>query len=139
MFYPEDTLKGYWDLLISLILIIRCSVTPFAIAFYDQNDTEWNLFDLITDVFFLADILIIFNTAFYDVDYKIVDQYGPIAYNYIKGWFLLDLIAIIPFNYLVNASSNINEMARIFRIGRLYKLIKLLRLVRVIKIINQRN
>lgn len=73
MFYPEDTLKGYWDLVISLILIITCSITPFAIAFYEQNDTSWNVFDFVTDIFFFVDIIIIFNTAFYDMDYKIVD------------------------------------------------------------------
>lgn len=134
--YPEDDLKGYWDLFISLVLIMTCSITPFMIAFYDETDASFTVFDMLTDIFFMIDIIVIFFSAYYDSDFNLIDNYAEIACNYFRGWFLLDLIAIIPFNYLVNSQNNINEFARIFRIGRLYKLVKLLRLVRVLKIIN---
>lgn len=134
--YPEDALKGYWDLIISLALVLTCSITPFAIAFVDDENETLQIFDLTVDVLFVIDILVIFNSAFYDEDYKLTDQYQQIATNYLRGWFLLDFLAIFPFNILFpTQSNNFNEMARIFRIGRLYKLVKLLRLVRVLKII----
>jgi len=33
MLYPEDALKGYWDLTMSVALILTCSLTPYSIAF----------------------------------------------------------------------------------------------------------
>lgn len=141
MCYPEDAIKGYWDLLISIALIATCSLTPYAIAFSgDTADENINIFDFCVDTLFGIDIVIIFNSAFYDDDFKLTDQYKQIACYYVKGWFFLDLLAIFPFNFFVtNISNNINEMARIFRLGRLYKLVKLLRLVRILKILKQSN
>ena len=52
---------------------------------------------------------------------------------YLKGWFGIDLIAIIPFDRFL-ATSDVNSMARIARIGRLYKLAKLFKLIRVFKL-----
>lgn len=139
MCYPEDIIKGYWDLFISLALVLTCSVTPYALAFNDSAGQALNTFDLITDSAFGIDVIIIFNTAFYDSEFNLIDNYPEIACTYIRGWLLLDLIAIIPFNYLIQESSHLNHLARIFRIGKMYKLVKLLRLVRVIKIIKQSN
>lgn len=139
MLYPEDTIKGYWDLIISLVLILTCSITPYAIAFIEEQDQSLFILDLIIDVLFAIDIIVIFNSAFYDADFQMIDDYGVIAVNYLKGWFFLDFLAVFPFNIMISSSNNINEMARIFRIGRLYKLLKLLRLVRVLKIIKQSN
>ena len=31
--YPEDTQKTYWDIFITLILLISCIITPWRIAF----------------------------------------------------------------------------------------------------------
>ena len=35
--YPENTKKGYWDLFITLILLISCFSTPYIIAFSDAE------------------------------------------------------------------------------------------------------
>ena len=55
-----------------------------------------------------------------------------------KGWFTIDLLAIIPFDQIMEAS-NANEMVRITRIGRIYRLVKLTRLVRVMKIMKDKS
>lgn len=54
-----------------------------------------------------------FMTAYYDEDFQIVDNIKEIVRNYLFGWFLLDLLAIIPFDFLTrressNGSTNIN-------------------------------
>lgn len=117
-------------------MILSCSSTPYIIAFHANENISWTIYDYVCDFIFLIDIFIIFNTAFYDKEFRLNDKRKDIAINYIKGWFLIDFTAILPFQLLIQDSSNINEVARVFRIGRLYKLIKLFRLVRVIKIIN---
>ena len=39
-----------------------------------------------------------FLTAFYNDDFHIIDDTKIIARNYIFGWFLLDVMAITPFD-----------------------------------------
>lgn len=61
-----------------------------------------------------------------------------ICKNYLKGWFLIDLIAIFPMDYIIEQQENdLNQFVRITRIGKLYKLIKITRLVRLVKVIKQ--
>ena len=57
----------------ALVLIITCAVTPIRIAFYTTDGSFWILINYIIDILFALDIIIIFNTAFYDDDFQIVD------------------------------------------------------------------
>ena len=50
---------------------------------------------------FVIDIIVIFNSAFYNDDFKLIDDTGQIAKLYIKGWLFIDVIAVIPFNYIM--------------------------------------
>jgi len=117
-------------------------VTPVRIAFYEADDLFWTVFNSTIDLLFAVDIIVIFFTATYDDDFVLVDNLGRIASMYLGGWFLLDLLAIFPFDQVNGGdnakdsnSSHINGMARITRLGRMYKLIKLTRLIRVLKVI----
>lgn len=95
-------------------------------------DTE-SMLATIIDLIFAIDMLVTFNTAVYNNHNDIVEDRKTIAKWYLKGWFIIDLIAIIPFDRIL-ASSDFNSMARIARIGRLYKLAKLFKLFRVFKL-----
>ena len=57
---------------------------------------------------------------------------------YLKGWFTIDLFAIIPFD-LFFGGNGLNQMVRITRISKMYKLVKLTRLVRILKIFKESN
>jgi hypothetical protein len=53
------------------------------------------------------------------------------------GWFLIDVVAIIPFDLMISA--DYNGLVRVARIGKLYKLIKITRLLRILKVIKQQK
>lgn len=53
-----------------------------------------------------------------------------IAFNYLKGWFIFDIIAILPVSYFFNDDGGVNDLARVARLPRLYKLVKVLRIVK---------
>ena len=53
-----------------------------------------------------------------------------IALNYIKGFFWLDLLSSIPFNYFSSGSSA-NKLLRILKIPRLIRMFKLAKVLRV--------
>lgn len=54
------------------------------------------------DILFAIEIVIFFNTSYYDSEnQKYITSRKEIASNYLKGWFLLDLIAVFPFDKVV--------------------------------------
>lgn len=60
--------------------------------------------------------------------------------NYLKGWFTIDVLAIVPFDVILSSmQSNVNGIVRIARVGRLYKLVKLTRLLRIMKIMKEKS
>ena len=102
MLYPEDEIKGQWDVFITLVLLFTCITTPARIAFDNDDDIEvgWETTRWIVDFFFLVDIIINFNSAYQDDDFKTIEDRKRIAAEYIFGWFFLDVFAIVPFSEL---------------------------------------
>ena len=100
LLYPEDKYKEHWDIIMTFCLIFTCCSTPLFISFHEEKDTmdSWQYINLIVDIFFGIDIIVIFFSAFYDDDFQIVEELKDIARNYMFGWFLLDLMAITPFD-----------------------------------------
>ena len=150
MCYPEDSNKANWDLFVTLILVFTCIMTPVNMAFDDDLGVEWDWILSIIDGLFFIDCIITFNSAIDDEDFRIIEDYGTIACAYLRSWFLIDILAIIPFDVIIMAtvsgggegggnSANLNKMIRVVRIGRMYKLIKLTKLLRIVKVVKEKS
>ncbi|CAL8268642.1 unnamed protein product, partial [Lota lota] len=131
--------KAVWDWLILLLVIYTAILTPYAAAFL-LNDREeqkrrecgyscspLNVVDLMVDIMFIIDILINFRTTYVNHNEEVVSHPARIAIHYFKGWFLIDMVAAIPFDLLIFGSGS-DETTTL--IG-LLKTARLLRLVRV--------
>ncbi|XP_037395447.1 potassium voltage-gated channel subfamily H member 7 isoform X2 [Pygocentrus nattereri] len=131
--------KAVWDWLILLLVIYTAIFTPYSAAFL-LNDREeqkrrecgyscspLNVVDLMVDIMFIIDILINFRTTYVNCNEEVVSHPGKIAVHYFKGWFLIDMVAAIPFDLLIFGSGS-DETTTL--IG-LLKTARLLRLVRV--------
>ncbi|XP_044860245.1 potassium voltage-gated channel subfamily H member 2 [Mauremys mutica] len=132
--------KAVWDWLILLLVIYTAVFTPYSAAFLLGEEPEdirrncsycspINVVDLLVDIMFLIDILINFRTTYVNSNEEVVSQPGRIAIHYFKGWFLIDMVAAIPFDLLVFGSGSGSEETTTL-IG-LLKTARLLRLVRV--------
>ncbi len=73
-------------------------MVPYRLCF--DNDAEGGFFILETsiDVIFLIDIVVTFNTGFYKKGYLVMKR-REIVINYLKTWFLIDLIASFPYTW----------------------------------------
>ena len=102
LLYPEDNVKKNWDMFVNYLLIYTCISMPLFISFYKPDKEKgidtWVLINIIVDIFFGMDIIVVFLSAFYDEDFYIIDDLKDIARNYIFGWFILDICAITPFD-----------------------------------------
>ena len=55
---------------------------------------------LMIDGFFITDMFINFVSAYEDDDKNIEFRMHKIAINYLKGWFLIDIVSNIPFQLM---------------------------------------
>uniref|UniRef100_A0A665VKX8 Voltage-gated inwardly rectifying potassium channel KCNH2 n=1 Tax=Echeneis naucrates TaxID=173247 RepID=A0A665VKX8_ECHNA len=130
--------KAVWDWLILLLVIYTAILTPYSAAFLLNDQVEvamqscgyscspLNVVDLIVDIMFIIDILINFRTTYVNSNDEVVSHPVRIAVHYFKGWFLIDMVAAIPFDLLIYRNGE--ETTTL--IG-LLKTARLLRLVRV--------
>ena len=85
------------------------------------------------DFFFFIDIIYNFNTWYEDEDLNEVLDRKLITKRYIKGWFMIDVVSILPFDILLDMGP-LNKIARVARIGKVFRIVKLTKLLRLLKI-----
>ena len=93
----------FWDVFISIILMVSCFTTPFDLAFpqVSEEGPVYAGFSTSMDILFLIDIIINFFSAFEDEYYATQDDFKVIAKTYLKGWFMVDLLAIVPMDWFL--------------------------------------
>ena len=98
------------------------------------------------DFMFLIDIILNFNTAYLDECHDMKDGRLDITVKYLKGWFIIDFLAIIPFEELIKLVSDTsggngsyNKLVRMSRLSKLYKLVKITRLIRLLKVLKSNS
>ena len=94
--------------------------------------------DFFIDSIFFIDIVLTFNTCYYNDEIQLIDNRKVIAITYLKGWFTVDIVSCIPFNFF-GITSDYAIMTSIARAGRLFRILKLTRLVRLFQIFKDRN
>jgi hypothetical protein len=98
--YPENKFRLKWELLITLLLIITLIITPYKVGFGISSEFL-DMFDIFVDCAFFLDMILNFKFAHYDDNMDIVDNPWKIAKEYLGSWFIVDLIAVLPFSLLM--------------------------------------
>ena len=79
----------------SMLLIWTCIITPLEISFRFEH--YWfKINKYVVDCLFLVDVVVTFFTGYIDEEFALVDDHSIIAYDYLRGWFFIDIIAIVP-------------------------------------------
>ncbi|VDP13055.1 unnamed protein product [Soboliphyme baturini] len=115
--------KAVWDWIILLLVIYTAIFTPYVAAFllreeslskrqYKYSD-PLEVVDLIVDIMFIIDIIINFRTTYVNNNDEVVSHPGKIAIHYFKGWFIIDVVAAIPFDLLL-FNANTDEVRQLF-------------------------
>ena len=134
-------MKIWWDVLVSIVLLASCFTTPLNLAFPSaESNEQYAIILWVMDGMFLVDIVANFLSAYEDEEFQMIDDRKLIAMSYLKGWFSVDVMAILPLDIILSmgggdVKGNMNSLLRVARIGKLYKLVKITRLVRLIKVI----
>ncbi|CAD8181113.1 unnamed protein product [Paramecium pentaurelia] len=142
---PEEPKKIIWDLIGMAFIFIQMILIPLILTFGLNLDEGFSIFSNIMDYYFLVDIVLQFQTGYYNKG-NYIYQRRKIALNYLKLWFWLDLISSFPYDGIISLTleeSNQKDVQRntqiikIMRILRFVKVIRLMRALKLKKIINQ--
>lgn len=105
---PDSTIKIYWDVLLLLCLMLRLYLIPYELSFSIEkliNDKTELLF---TDLIFILDMILKFNTGFHLKGFLITSR-TEIIKHYFKSTFILDFIGSVPFQALIKDDFLVNS------------------------------
>ena len=114
--HPNNRAKALFDAGIQLLTIYTLSVVPLEFAFgFDPPFA----FDVLTDIIFMMDVVLHFFHGFIERGYPVL-RLDKVASRYLSSWFLLELIASIPYDLLSGQRDlGLMSLLRIFRLRRL--------------------
>nr|KAE8949297.1 hypothetical protein PF009_g1177 [Phytophthora fragariae] len=131
-------LRISWDIIMGIMVSISAITVPFRIAFNVQDVLVFYATDRMSDVLFVLDVVLSFFTTYVDeTGVEIVDR-KEIRRHYLKTAFFVDIMATIPFDFVIEAVAAGNAFKSL-RLIRTLKLIKLLRLMRLSKLLKMNS
>jgi potassium voltage-gated channel Eag-related subfamily H protein 7 len=127
-----------WDVVMMILLIFTAWVTPFEVSFLDTRMNALFVINRFVDLAFVADMAVNFRLIFEDKEGTIILSKNLIARRYLRGWFTIDLLSILPFD-IVGLTVNSTEVSQMksMRLVRLLRLLKLLRVLRSSRIVSR--
>jgi hypothetical protein len=141
MLFPNNKYKHVWDLWVVFLLIYTALIVPYKVCFEDDTSDGQFIFDLIVDFSFMIDIVMTFFTAYEERGVLVVSR-THIAKNYLKSWFVIDIVTTIPFSMIEKLNTDVgaasdSKALRLARIPRLYRLLRIFRLLRILKLLKK--
>jgi potassium voltage-gated channel Eag-related subfamily H protein 7 len=146
---PRQTTTLRWDALVMVLLIYTAYITPYEVAFLETRINVMFAINRFVDLVFLIDLFKNFVTAYFD-DYEQywVGDHRKIAMNYLRGWFMIDFVSILPFDTVglaLQSSSVTNQRnagnkmdsSQAIRLIRVMRLLKMMRLIRSVRILSR--
>ncbi|KAH8067169.1 phosphorelay sensor kinase [Aureococcus anophagefferens] len=140
---PYSSNRLVWDFSMLVLIMVITIVTPFELTFlegapwgkgFSGDDATGILFvfwlNRCSDACFLWDMVLAFQTSF-DGDRGEWEARKRVATHYLKTWFLLDLLSLIPYGLLTDLNLGQAGFLRIIRLVRLMKLLRLVKQPRI--------
>ena len=98
---PEDNIKKFWNILMIFLLAYVASYVPYSICFINPEPDApmgtGEMIDIIVDICFFCDICMNFISSYEDPYTNLpIISLKKISVNYLSGWFILDLLAVLP-------------------------------------------
>ncbi|KAL1023029.1 hypothetical protein UPYG_G00035570 [Umbra pygmaea] len=140
--HPYSDFRFYWDFTMLMFMVGNLIIIPVGITFFkEETTTPWIIFNVISDTFFLMDLVLNFRTGIvFEDNTEIILDPRKIKMTYLKTWFMVDFISSIPVDYIFlivekGIDSEVYKTARALRIVRFTKILSLLRLLRLSRLI----
>ncbi|KAK9824343.1 hypothetical protein WJX72_009567 [[Myrmecia] bisecta] len=141
---PNTRKRRWWDLLSLVMVMYNAICVPYDAAFTPPTTMTREVLGYIIDALFLLDVCLTFRTAYVNIHGHLVLDGKDVATHYLKTWFLMDLMASLPFELLAPLFSESDghlkllaflKTPRLLRLGRLMRIFERMRNANVIRIL----
>lgn len=121
--------KQVWDMAVLALAIITSFTVGFELVLTSlEKNPSYKVFTYLADFFFLIDIMVQFRTTYFSVEGEEVRDWKKIAWRYVKGMFLIDLVATVPWSLIASQFLKLLKILKVTRITRFTKVIEKLEL-----------
>mmetsp|Transcript_54758 Transcript_54758/g.127794 ORF Transcript_54758/g.127794 Transcript_54758/m.127794 type:complete len:761 (-) Transcript_54758:238-2520(-) len=136
---PSGTYRMCWDLIGLLFILYDTIIIPLQVFEDLGRDSFTSTMDWVTLSFWTLDMFQSFFTGYFCEGVKVMDP-RRIVCNYLKTWFILDLVVVGP-EWVTSMSSDALGLdgvgiGRILRLGRAMRVLRLLRLFKLRRIVD---
>lgn len=115
--------RYFWDWWIAICATYCAIEIPFRLVMDYNPSAALDLADLLVFLSFVADIFVNLRSTTI-INGKLVDDPKILSKNYLRSWFIIDLVAAIPFGFFFPAATGITLM--LLRLPRILKVLRLL-------------
>ncbi|KAH7962638.1 hypothetical protein HPB52_017284 [Rhipicephalus sanguineus] len=150
MIHPSGKFRARWDMTMVLLVLSNVVLIPVQATYFggvDEEVFQWMLFSLVSDAVFAVDIVFNFRTGvIVEEDYeRVVMDPGYVARCYLRGFFLIDLVSTLPWDYVLafmlmvfhhevdEGDTSFAITVRLLHLTKFLKLLKLLRITRLVR------
>ena len=125
-----DRYKLIWDMFILILAVVTSFTVGFEFVLSSLDKQMWyTITSIFIDLLFCFDILLQFRTTYFSVEGEEVRDWKKIANRYIRGMFIIDLVATVPWSALqIHETLTLLKIFKVTRISRFSKVIQKLEL-----------
>jgi hypothetical protein len=105
------------DTFLDMIVAVSILSSLYFLGFM-QPEGGLLVFDQLMRAFFIGEIVLNFFTSIVDMRGREVTDFKIIAKNYLKGWFVLDVVAVLPIG-IITGNWDAEYLLRMVRISKL--------------------
>ena len=118
---PEAIWKSIFDVWILFLVAYSCSTNILFISFPMEVNRAFDVVYWIVEVFFYVDFIFNWFQSYTDIEqHRNIFEFKLIAERYVRGWFVIDFIAVFPFGLmLANKDVQLTKMLRLPRLLRI--------------------
>lgn len=128
----DNPYKSKFDVFVLLLVGYSCITSLYNAAFTPLNHPGIVVWDWMVEAFFYTDLVLSFFHAYVDEETdEIVEDFASIYKTYLGGWFIVDLVAVFPFQVIFKQGFAL----KLFRLARLPRMFKLLDVERFKKVL----
>ncbi|XP_066570662.1 potassium voltage-gated channel subfamily H member 8 [Amia ocellicauda] len=123
-----STFKAGWDWLILLATFYVAVTVPYNVCFIGDDDLtrSTTVSDIAVEILFIIDIIFNFRTTYVSKSGQVIFEARLICIHYVTTWFIIDLIAALPFDLLYAFNVNVVSLVHLLKTVRLLRLLRLL-------------
>lgn len=118
---PNSSFQSFYNHLLLVIIFLQCMYIPYAFSFERSVDPTTFSVLFVFDCFYLLDIYIQLSTAIKHRNHTSATMFKIAAEKVKKRWFLMDLLAIMPLDYIAYIVDPKKRLVTLFKLNRLLK------------------